>query len=325
MKWKLPIFAQLQPRFKDCELTPESNANYAFILTALSMVDNKAVLLLPCSILTSKLKEEVAIRKYLVDKNLIEAIITCPGNMFESTGIVTCIMVFNKQKTTTNIELIDMSNTCSTETREQRGQYGGNSHTNRVYKKTVNVFTDEQMKRAINAIEKHTNEKGFSVCVSLEKIKDMNYGLLPSAYFEIDFNDSKPHREYGEIIDDLNRIIDEKNGLKLTMNESLAKAIGLYDIFLQFKKSEEINASLNKSLSFTGKSIEKENFIQLSKNKGELKFENGRKDRVSTILMSILQMWKQHIMYLDIEENRYLVELRDALLPDLMSGKIELE
>ena len=37
-----------------------------------------------------------------------------------------------------------------------------------------------------------------------------------------------------------------------------------------------------------------------------------------------LQMWKQHIMYLNNEENRYLVELRDALLPDLMSGKIDL-
>ena len=35
-------------------------------------------------------------------------------------------------------------------------------------------------------------------------------------------------------------------------------------------------------------------------------------------------MWKQHIYYLNIEENRYLVELRDALLPELMSGKIDL-
>lgn len=31
-----------------------------------------------------------------------------------------------------------------------------------------------------------------------------------------------------------------------------------------------------------------------------------------------------HIYYLNQEENRYLAELRDALLPDLMSGKIEL-
>ena len=72
------------------------------------------------------------------------------------------------------------------------------------------------------------------------------------------------------------------------------------------------------------KKIEKEKFISITKNAGEFKFENGSKDRASTILMSILQIWKQHIMYLNNEENRYLIELRDALLPDLMSGKIEL-
>ena len=42
MKWNLPPFAQIQQRFNDCDLPPESNANYAFILTALSMIDDKA-------------------------------------------------------------------------------------------------------------------------------------------------------------------------------------------------------------------------------------------------------------------------------------------
>ena len=119
-------------------------------------------------------------------------------------------------------------------------------------------------------------------------------------------------------------MIEEKNGLKLTMNESLAKAIGLYEIFQAFKASEEINKAMNETLGFTGEKIIPENFIAMSKKAGELKFENGRKDSVSTILMSILQMWKQHIMYLNIEENRFLLELRDALLPDLMSGKIDI-
>ena len=76
-------------------------------------------------------------------------------------------------------------------------------------------------------------------------------------------------------------------------------------------------------LKIIDQKIEKENFIFMSKKAGEIKFENGSKDSISTILMSIMQMWKQHIMYLNNEENRYLIELRDALLPDLMSGKIE--
>ena len=91
-----------------------------------------------------------------------------------------------------------------------------------------------------------------------------------------------------------------------------------------FKESEENTKNMNDTLTFLDKKIEKENFIQLSKKAGELKFENGSKENVSTILMSILQMWKQHIMYLNNEENRYLIELRDTILPDLMSGKIDL-
>lgn len=323
MKWKIPPFAQLQPRFNDCELPPESNANFAFILTALDKINEKASFLLPCSVLNNGTKQEKEIRKYLIEKNLIEAVITCPNNMFESTGIATCIIVFNKRKSTTQIELVDMRNTYEVETREQKGQYGSASHTNRTYKKATNVFSDEQIEYAIKAIEEHAKEKQYSICVTPEDIRKRKYNILPSSYFEVDF-EPEPHREYKEIIDDLNHVIKEKNGLKLTINESLAKSIGLYDVFQTFKQSEETAESMNQALVFTGNKIEKESFISMSKKAGELKFENGNKDSVSTVLLSILQMWKQHIMYLNNEENRYLVELRDALIPDLMSGKIDL-
>ncbi|MEG2344196.1 MAG: hypothetical protein RSB52_08550 [Acidaminococcaceae bacterium] len=44
---------------------------------------------------------------------------------------------------------------------------------------------------------------------------------------------------------------------------------------------------------------------------------------VSPILMMIFQAYKQHVYHLNQDENRYLAELRDALLPDLMSGEID--
>lgn len=323
MKWELPPFAQLQPRFNNCALPPESNANYAFILTALSMIDEKAVFLLPCGVLSTDNKQEKVIRKYLIEKNLIEAVITCPDKMFEATSIPTCIIVFNKNKKTTNISFVDMRQTYQTESREQNGQFGGASHEKRTYKKDIKVFSYEQMQKAMDCISNQSAVPEFSKTVSIQTIQENDFNLIPSRY--IDFQEQElKHREYADIIDDLNRVIAEKNGLKLTMNESLAKSIGLYDIYLMFKQSEETNNSMNKMLSFTRKKIEKENFISMSKKAGELKFENGSKDKVSTILMSILQMWKQHIMYLNNEENRYLIELRDALLPDLMSGKINL-
>lgn len=62
---------------------------------------------------------------------------------------------------------------------------------------------------------------------------------------------------------------------------------------------------------------------ELSKNKNEITFANNSKENISSILMMIFNTWKQHIYYLNVEENRYLAELRDALLPELMSGKID--
>lgn len=323
MKWKIPPFAQLQPRFNGCELPPESNANYAFILTALDNCNEKVSMILPCGILSSEVTNEKRIRQYLVEKNLIESVILCPDKMFEATSIATCLLTLNKKKETTHIAFLDMRKTCDVEQREQNGQFGGASHENRTYKKAVNVFSEVQMESAIDAIVNQKSVPEFSKSASLQMVTENDYCLVPSRYIEFQEKEFV-HREYGEIIDDLNRVINEKNGLKLTMNETLAKSVGLYEIFQMFKQSEETADSMNQMLTFTGKRIEKENFISMSKKAGELKFENGSKNSISTILLSILQMWKQHIMYLNNEENRYLAELRDAILPDLMSGKIKL-
>jgi type I restriction-modification system DNA methylase subunit len=323
IKWELPPFAQMQPRFNDCELPPASNANYAFILTALDSIKNKASMILPCGVLSTDNKQEKVIRQYLIDKNLVESIIICPDKMFEATSIPTCIITFNKIKADTYIRMIDMRQTYDIDLREQNGQFGGASHEGRTSVKELKIFTDDQMERAIDCIRDNINIPEFSKSVSIQDVADQDYILIPSRY--IDFQEKQTiHREYEDIIDDLNRVIRDKNCLKLTMNETIAKSIGIYDLFMMFKQSEETNKAMNDMLKFTGKEIEKENFISLSKCKNEIKFENNSKDQISTILMSIMQMWKQHIMYLNNEENRYLVELRDALLPDLMSGKLQL-
>ena len=92
MKWEIPPFAQIQPRFSKCYVVPPANnANYAFVLTGLEKHD-RCVFLLPAAIMSSNQKEEKAIREWLVEENLVEAVIICPDNMFESTGVGTCII-----------------------------------------------------------------------------------------------------------------------------------------------------------------------------------------------------------------------------------------
>ena len=115
IKWKLPAFAQIEPRFSRCELPPESNANYAFILTAIEKIDTKAALIMPCGILSTENSQEKEIRKYLIEKNLVDIVITCPDSMFEATNVPTCIVVFNKKKDTTKVTFIDIISTYEVE------------------------------------------------------------------------------------------------------------------------------------------------------------------------------------------------------------------
>lgn len=322
MKWLPPMFAQLEPRFEKSGVPPDSNANFAFVLTALEMIDDKAAFLLPGSVLAPKNQAEAGILEYLIEANLIEAVITCPDSMFESTSISVCILVVNKRKKTACIEFVDMRKTFEIEVRDQNGQFGESSHTKRTYHKKIKVFSQEQIQRALTAISEQKNEPGFCKSASIEDVKEKGYVLNPGRYIEFEEAENK-HRSYADIVADYNRVVREKNSLKITMNESLAKSLGLYETFLLMKQSQETTGTFHPLEALIGQKMEKENFITISKNAGEFKVENKSRDSLSVILAQILSLWRQHIMYLNSEENRYLAELRDALLPDLMSGKMK--
>lgn len=320
MKWNIPPFAQMQSRFISCDLPSESNANYAFVLTAIDEAD-RAVLLLPCGVLTSNGREK-EIRKYLVENNLVDVVITCPDRMFESTGVATCILVLDKNKDTTGIMMIDMWKTFDVERREQNGQYGGSSHTKRTYVKELKTFSDEHIEKVMTTIRERECIDGFSKMVPLQKVLEDNCNLLPSHYFDIIIPENI-HRPFSDIIADINRVVMEKNCCKLTMNETLARQFG-FD--LKLYKAETDNKEMNTLLKMIGtEQLIKNNYFATSKNKNEIKFENTSKDMLSSILIMIFDTWKQHVFYLNQEENRYLMELRDALLPDLMSGKLEVQ
>ena len=67
-----------------------------------------------------------------------------------------------------------------------------------------------------------------------------------------------------------------------------------------------------------------EDYIQFTKNKNEFVFKCNDKELLPDILIQFFNVWKNQIALLNTMQNQYLAELRDALLPDLMSGKIEL-
>lgn len=98
------------PRYADYGVAPKSKADYAFLLHDLYHVkpDGIMTIVLPHGVLFRG-GEEGAIRRNLIEKNKIDAIIGLPANIFYGTGIPTIIMVLKQKKENTDILIVDAS------------------------------------------------------------------------------------------------------------------------------------------------------------------------------------------------------------------------
>ena len=313
IRWDAPTPLLADERFLNKPIPPSSNANFAFVLTALNRMKpgGRCAFVLPCGVLSSDPEREV--REWLVDSGMVERVISLPDKMFESTGIPTCVMVFShgNQK----VKFFDCRQKAAQEQRDQNGQFGGASHENRTYHKMVNVLPDDFIHRLCMACE---DIPGFSKEISNGEIAQNDYNLVCSRYISFQECESE-HRPFADIMADINRISRERSVIKITCNETFAKQIGLYEVAkLEDGKSD---ADLNKTFELLGGHYESRRYLTLTKSK-EFKVENQDKEIWSSLINFFLPMWKQHIFYLNQEENRLLAELRDAMLPELMSGKL---
>lgn len=313
IKWDAPPPLLADERFLNKPIPPASNANFAFVFTTLNRMkhDGRCAFILPCGALSSKQEREM--REWLIDSGMVERIISLPDKMFESTSIPTCVMVFSRGNKT--VKFFDCRKKAAQEQRDQNGQFGGASHENRTYHKTVNVLSDALIGELCGECKEIA---GFSREVEISNIAEQGFVLTPSRYVGIEVKEEK-HRPYSDIMSDINRIARERSVIKITCNEAFAKQIGLYEV-AQLKDGKS-DADLNKTFELLGGHYESRRYLTLTKSK-EFKIENQDKEIWSSLINFFLPMWKQHIFYLNLEENRLLAELRDAMLPELMSGKL---
>ena len=105
-----PTDAEYDARFKDYGVAPKTKADYAFLLHELHHLKSDGIMtiVLPHGILFRTGKEEI-IRKRLIEKNNIDAIIGLPANIFFGTGIPTLIMVLKQHRDNDDVMIIDAS------------------------------------------------------------------------------------------------------------------------------------------------------------------------------------------------------------------------
>ena len=110
-QWENEPSKMKDPRFKDYgKLAPKSKADFAFVEHSLYHLKptGRMAIVLPHGVLFRGAAEGT-IRKAILEKNWLDAVIGLPANLFYSTGIPTTILVFTKNKKNSDVLFIDAS------------------------------------------------------------------------------------------------------------------------------------------------------------------------------------------------------------------------
>lgn len=149
-------------------LAPKSKADFAFVLHALSYLSSKGRAAIVCFPgIFYRGGAEQKIRKYLVDNNYVETVISLAPNLFYGTTIAVNILVLSKHKTDTSTQFIDAS-----------GEDFFKKDTNN------NVMLDEHIEQIMALFDSKENVDHIAESVAYEKIAENDYNLSVSSYVE---------------------------------------------------------------------------------------------------------------------------------------------
>ncbi|QII81722.1 type I restriction-modification system subunit M [Jeotgalibaca arthritidis] len=182
-------------------LAPKSKADFAFVLHALSYLSSKGRAAIVCFPgIFYRGGAEQKIRKYLIDNNFVETIISLAPNLFFGTSIAVNILVLSKHKTDTRTQFIDASGVG-------------------FYKKETNnnVLTDEHIEAIMGIFDSKEDIDHVAKTIEYDSIVDNDYNLSVSSYVE-----AKDTREVIDI-DDLNaeikKIVSKIDTLRAEIDE----------------------------------------------------------------------------------------------------------
>lgn len=158
------------PRFAGFGLAPKSKADLAFLLHNLYHLrpDGIMAIVMPHGVLYRGKPgdgSEGDIRRTLVERGHIDAIVGLPSNIFFGTGIPTIVMVLRKNRERNGILMVDAS---------MGFVKDGNK----------NRLRSSDVKRIVDTVTGHLDVPGYSRNVTLEEIRENGYILNISRYVQ---------------------------------------------------------------------------------------------------------------------------------------------
>ena len=147
-------------------LAPKSKADFAFVLHCLSYLSSKGRAALVCFPgIFYRGGAEQKIRKYLVDNNYVETIISVAPNLFYGTSIAVTLLVLSKHKTENKTQFIDAS-----------GEDFFKKVTNN------NMLTDDHIEKIMEIFDRKEDVEHVAKTIDNTKIAENDYNLSVSSY-----------------------------------------------------------------------------------------------------------------------------------------------
>lgn len=177
-------------------LAPKSKADFAFVLHALSYLSSKGRAAIVCFPgIFYRNGAEQKIRKYLIDNNFVESVISLAPNLFYGTSISVNILVLSKHKTDNKIQFIDASGI-------------------EFYKKETNnnILTDKHIEQIMKMFDTKEDIDYVSKSVNHDEVVRNDYNLTVSSYLEA--KDTREVVNINELNVELEKIVKHEDELR---------------------------------------------------------------------------------------------------------------
>ena len=177
-------------------LAPKSKADFAFVLHALSYLSSKGRAALVCFPgIFYRGGAEQKIRKYLVDNNFVETVISLAPNLFYGTSIAVNILVLSKHKTDNTTQFIDVS-----------GEDFFKKVTNN------NVLTGKHIEQIMGMFDSKKDVEYVAKSIDNNIIAKNDYNLSVSSYVEP--KDTKEKINIVDLNKKISKTVDKINELR---------------------------------------------------------------------------------------------------------------
>lgn len=176
--------------------------DYSYIFNMLERLtpNGKMAVILPHGVLFRE-SEKIA-REYLINGNILDAVIGLPENMFFGTKISVIVMILSKDKKESNILFIDASKDFSN-------------------KKKINILENKDQEKIISAYTNRKDVDGYCKNISIDKIRENDYNLSIKKYVKKEVEKQKIEKD--KLIKDLDKLEREKNILEENIKDVLEK------------------------------------------------------------------------------------------------------